>query len=379
MERIYDIPLSVPDLRGREREYLVACVDENWVSTAGPFVDEVEQRLAELTGRQHAVATSSGTAALHLALIAAEVGPGDQVIIPDWTFSATANAVIHAGATPILADITRSSWTLDPALVEQALSARKPDDPRIGAVIPVHALGHPAEMDPLVEICAAHGVPLIEDAAGAIGALYKGRKIGSLGDSAMFSFNGNKTVTAGGGGAIVTDNPKWADAMRLFSVNSHAPHYKYATVGFNYRMTNLSAAVCQAQLQRLDEMLACKKRIAETYDAAFAERTDIHPMPREPWVESNFWMYTILCGSTADAQSLVDYMEPRKIQVRIFWRALSSEPPYRKFPRVHTSVCESISGRVVAIPCSSGLSPDDQARVIEALSNWRGESAVDAA
>ena len=381
MERKYDIPLSVPDLRGREKEYLLSCVDDNWVSTAGPYVDEIEARLPALAGCERAVATSSGTAALHLALLALGVKAGDTVIVPDWTFGATANAVYYTGARPLLVDVSADSWTLDAGLVGELLAEQE-----VAAVIAVDALGHPADMDPISAACRAHGVPLVEDAAGAIGARYRGHSAGGLGDIGVFSFNGNKTVTAGGGGAALTSDARLAETMRMLSVHrltdagrTPTEFYRYAVIGFNYRMTNINAAVGLAQLERLDEMLARKRSIAAAYDRAFAARTDLVPMPRAAWADSSCWMYSVSCGCARDAADLIRYLESRRIQARVFWQALSSQPAYRDAPRRLTGVSRLIGERVVALPCSTGLTPAQQDRVIDAVAAWQGSAAVERA
>ncbi len=244
------IPLAEPDLRGNEAVYLAQCVRDNWVSSAGPFVREFEQRLAALSGQPYAVAAVNGTAALYLALRVAGVGPGDHVAVPDFTFAATANAVLLAGATPYFIDVTRETWTLDPALLADVLARRTP---AVKAVIVVHALGHPADIDPIAASCARAGVPLIEDAAAALGARYKGKLCGGLGDAAMFSFNGNKTVTAGGGGAIVTAHADWAERASALSTQARSgARYRHHAAGFNFRLTNVNAAIGVAQLERFD-------------------------------------------------------------------------------------------------------------------------------
>ncbi len=365
------IPLSAPDLRGREAEYLAACVRDNWVSSAGPFVANMEARVAEIAGTRHAVAIVNGTAALHLALVVAGVRPGDFVILPDWSFAATANAVYHAGATPIFADITAESWTLDPALVADTLE--RFDQGRIAAVIAVDALGHPADMDPLVETCARHGVTLVEDAAGAIGAAYRGRAAGSLGDLGVFSFNGNKAVTAGGGGMIVTNDAALARQARHLSTQARpGPAYEHDAIGFNYRMTNLNAAVGLAQLERLREMVAAKRCIAAAYDAALAGRPDLAPMPRAPWAESSCWLYSVLCESAADADDLNAHMVAKGIETRTFWHSLSAQEPYRAAPKRLSGVAGRISRRVVSLPSGSGLRADQVARVATDLARWPG-------
>ncbi len=366
------IPVAVPDLRGNEAAYLARCVEDNWVSSAGPFVSEMERRVAEITGTAHGVATVNGTAGLHLALLAAGIGPGDRVLVPDWTFAATANAVFHAGAEPFFADITGDSWTLDTAEVRQILrqSAR-----RIRAVIAVHALGHPAELAPLAAICRDAGVAMIEDAAGALGAYYQGRPVGGFGDFAVFSFNGNKTVTAGGGGMVVTNDGTAAERMRRLSAQARETSaYRHDEVAFNYRMTNLNAAVGLAQLERLDDMLADKRALAAAYDQALVGRADLSPMPRCDWAQSSYWLYAVLCPNCDDAGALVSHLATRAINSSIFWLSLSAQTPYADCPRQLAGVSRDISGRVVVLPSSSSLSPKDQARVVAALGEWRGSA-----
>jgi dTDP-4-amino-4,6-dideoxygalactose transaminase len=205
------IPLSIPDLSDHEIEYLTHCVEDNWVSSAGPFVTEREEGMAALCKCSYGVAAVSGTAVIHLALMGLDKPPGNSVVVPDWTFGAMANAVMHAGATPVLVDVNAENWTLDPHYLRRALAG---EDSRIKVIVAVHALGHPAGMDSILEIADVHGVPLIKDAAGALGATYRGAPVGSFGVAEIFSFNGNKTVTAGRGGAIVTSGGVLADRMR---------------------------------------------------------------------------------------------------------------------------------------------------------------------
>lgn len=368
------IPLSVPDLRGREREYLARCVDDNWVSSAGPFVIEMERRMAALCERRFAVATVNGTAALHLALVAAGVAPDDLVIVPDWTFAATANAVRHAGAQPYFVDVSRESWTLDPDLVARAI-AEAPG--RISAVIPVHAVGLPPDLDPMLRACAESGARVIEDAAGAIGARYRGRPAGAHGFAACFSFNGNKTVTAGGGGMIVTDDEGLAARARALSTQARrGDRYEHDAVAWNYRMTNLNAAVGVAQLERLDEMVASKRAIAARYDAAFERRNDLRPMPRTLWGEHNCWLYSVLCPSEPAADGLVAHLAASGVEARAFWRSLSAQAPWAGAPRLLTGVSAGLSGRVVSLPCSSHLAEADQARVIAAVDGWSATRKV---
>ena len=362
------IPLTVPDLRGNESAYLERCLTQNWVSAAGPEVRVLEERMAALCDVRHAVATVNGTAALQLALIVAGVRPGDCVVVPDFTFAATANAVIHAGAQPLFADVTHDTWTLDPDCLAVAIDRH---GEKIRAVVPVHALGHPADMMPIVDLARKHGIPVIEDAAGAIGARYRGSSVGGLGDAAIFSFNGNKTVTAGGGGIIVTDREDWADRAHSLSTQAReGVAYRHTEVGFNYRMPNLNAALALAQLDRLDEMAAAKRSIAARYDAALAGHGYLRPMPRAPWADSACWLYSVECADADRALSLVYHLRVEGIESRVAWLSLSEQKPYAGADTVLNGVSESISGRIVSLPCSSSLAPIDQDRVIAALRRW---------
>ncbi len=364
------IPLATPDLRGREAEYLARCVADNWVSSAGPFVDEFEARVAALAGRGHGVATASGTAALQLALLGLGLGPGDLVAVPDWTFAATANAVIHAGGTPLLVDVSPETWTLDPALLAEALEHHAG---HIKAVVPVHTLGHPADMDAILAHCAEAGVAAVEDAAGAIGAAYKGRPAGAFGHAAIFSFNANKTVTAGGGGMIVSDDEALARRARHLSTQARVGEdYVHDAAGFNFRMTNLNAALGLAQLERLDEMVAAKRAIAARYDAALADRDDLAPMPRASWAEHGCWLYSLTAATADEAGRLIDQLSGHGIEARRFWTALSAQAPYAGAPQRLAGVSRDLSGRVVSLPSSSWLAEADQGRVIAALGGWRG-------
>ncbi len=377
MSTRHHIPLAVPDLRGKEVAYLRRCVEDNWVSSAGPFVRDFEQQVAALSKRDHGVATANGTTALQLSLTALGIGAGDLVVVPDWTFAATANAVIHTGAKPLFVDITAHSWTLDPAILVEALERF---GGRIKAVIPVHALGHAADMDPILEICKASDIPVIEDAAGALGARYKNRPVGSFGRAAMFSFNGNKTVTTGGGGMIVTDDASLAETMRHLSTQARTgADYDHDAIGFNFRMTNLNAAVGLAQLERLEEMLRAKRAIAMRYDAALGGRLDLSPMPRQSWAEHSCWLYSVAAGSRSDVDSLIAHLAAKDIEARRFWLSLCEQDPYREMPRIRTGVSNSLSGRVVSLPCSSSLTERQQLRVIDALHGWRGSKLPAAA
>ncbi|MBJ26620.1 MAG: hypothetical protein CMM30_02925 [Rhodospirillaceae bacterium] len=366
------IPLAVPDLRGNELVYLKKCIETNWVSSAGPFIGECEEIIKNKLERSNAIATVNGSAALHLSLLACKTKPGDYVIIPDWTFAATANAVYHAGCIPIFADIDKQSYSLDPDIVEKIIS-NYPG--RISAMIVVHPLGHPANLDPLISISKSAKIPLIEDAAGAFGAKYQGRPVGSFGEFSVLSFNGNKTITAGGGGMILTNSSIDAAYLRKLSGQARVGQdYKYESIGFNYRMTNINAGLLLAQLERMDEMLAAKRKIAEIYDPIVNKHKNLKTLSSMNWGESSNWLYSVVCESEPASCDLMRYLDAQNIEVRSFWRSLSIQPPYIDAPSFLNGVSEKLTGKVVSFPCSSSLTDDDQARVISHLSQWNWSS-----
>ena len=361
-----NIPLVTPDLGEAEADAVARCVRDGWVSSAGPDVPAFEAELAAIVGRRFAVATSAGTTALHLALRAHGVGPGDRVAVSDWTFAASANAILMAGAEPVFVDVEADSWAMDPHALRAAIDAVD-----LRAVMVVHACGHPADIDALR--AAAPGLTMIEDAAGALGATYRDRPAGALCDGAAFSFNGNKVVTAGGGGAFVTDDPACADAARRLSAQARdGARYRYTEAGFNYRMPNLNAALGRAQLARLDGFLAAKRAVAARYDAAFHGRNDMQPMPRLPWASSSCWLYSVRLADAASADSLVAHLKASGVEARNFWEALSDQPPYADYQAFGGGSGRALSGTVVSLPCSSHLAEDRQAAVIAAVAQWRG-------
>jgi perosamine synthetase len=259
------IPLSVPSLNGNEWKYVKACLDAGWVSSAGPFVDRFEQEVAGYLGAKYAVATVSGTAALHIALLVAGVRTDDEVLVPTLTFIAPANAVRYVGAWPVFIDVEPDYWQMAPAAVRQFLSdeCRKVNGEirnrttgrRIAAILPVHILGHPSDSDSIMEVAAEFGLHVVGDATEGLGARYKNRPVGNLADISCLSFNGNKIITAGGGGMIVTDRKDWADRARYLTTQAkdNPVEYEHSQVGYNYRLSNIHAALGCAQLEKLDE------------------------------------------------------------------------------------------------------------------------------
>lgn len=373
------IPLSVPYLCGREDEYLHACILENAVSSVGPFVTKFERQFAEAVGAGHAVACASGTAALHLALLASGVRPGDLVLVSTLSFIASANAVCYAGAEPVLIDCAMDSWQIDPDLVERffAEDCRLEDQScihrdsgrRVSALMPVHILGHAAPVARLAEIAASYKVPLVEDAAEAVGVRLDGRTVGCFGSAGCFSFNGNKTMTAGGGGMVVTNSGALADYVRLLSQQAKVPgrEYIHREIGYNYRMSNLHAAVGLAQLETLDGILEKKRRIAVRYSGAFSEIGGLSWIRPMPGSESAWWLFTVALDpdvASLTPRRLMEHMDRANIETRLLWQPLHLSRPHARSGRVGGKVAERVYETALSLPSSAGLRAEEQDRVI---------------
>ena len=371
------IPLAEPDLSGNEARYLQECVTTGFVSSIGPFVGRFEQTVAEAMGARAAVATASGTVGLHLALTAVGVRPGDLVIVPSFTFIATANAVAHCGASPWIFDISLETWTLDADLVARTLAAETrrengvcihaASNRRVAAILPVHTLGLAADMDALGASAREYGLKIVADAACALGTLYKGRPVGGIGaDLSVVSFNGNKTVTSGGGGAVVGDDAALvAFARHLGTTARNGPGYDHDCVGFNYRMTNLQAAVGCAQMERLADLVAAKRRIRGTYDRAFAGRAGVAPFPGGSGAENACWLSGIVLSPPAPASETVRArLAAAGLEAKPFWKPLHLQTPYRDAPRTPQPASEGLWPRVVTLPCSTSLNEPALARIV---------------
>ena len=379
------IPLCVPNISGNEGKYLAECIETTFVSTIGPFVPRFEEMVASAAGAPAAVATSAGTTALHAALVAVGVRPGDLVICPALTFIASANAISHTGATPWFFDVDPQSWTLDADLIKSELSAQTEmrdgvcihvaTGRRVSAVLPVFTLGLPADMDAIVPLARSQNLAIVVDGAAALGATYRGRPSGALGaDLTMYSFNGNKTVTAGGGGAIVGDDLALVKHFRhLTTTGRVGADYDHDVVAFNYRMTNLQAAVGVAQMERLDEFVEAKHAIARRYADAFAKIADAAPFPRPNWADGADWFSGfIFTGPDAVGRSerLRQHLRSAGIDARPFWKPMHFQAPYRDAPRTAMAVSESLWGRIVTLPCSTNLTEAEQTKVIDAVLSW---------
>ena len=279
---IWRLPVMEPTLGGNEMKYVVDCIATNWISSQGSYVKTFEKSFSSFLSMDYALTTSNGTCALHLALLALEIGPGDEVIVPDLTFAASANAVIHAGAKPVLVDVSGKHWGMDPGCVEAAITRKTK------AIMPVHLYGHPCEMEPLIKLAKTHRLSIVEDCAEALGAQYKGRKVGTFGDISCFSFFSNKVITTGEGGMVVTNHEKLNHKMAILRDHgmSRSRRYWHETVGFNYRMTNLQAAVGLAQLEQIDRFLKNRRQIAGIYAAQLKDIKGITLPPEMPWAQN---------------------------------------------------------------------------------------------
>lgn len=364
------VALHEPLFGGNESVYVKECIDTGWVSSAGKFVDEFERRLAEVAGSNHAVATVNGTAALHVALKVAGVQPGDEVLVPALSFVATANAVAHCGATPHFVDSEEKTLGLDPAALRDYLNSmadrsggstrNRNTGRKLAALVPMHAFGHPANIDGLLGVAADFGIPLIEDAAESLGSLYKGRHTGTFGLMGVLSFNGNKIITTGGGGAILTQDAELARYAKHLTTTAKRPHrweFFHDEVAWNYRLPNLNAALGCAQLERLDEFLDSKRALAARYRAAFADDPDVRFAEEPAGCRSNFWLNTVLLRDPSEPirDRLLAAANDAGFMARPAWELLNRLPMYVASPAAPLPVAENLAAAIVNLPSSHSL------------------------
>lgn len=377
------IPLCVPEVRGNEWAYIKECLDTNFVSSVGSYVDRFERDIAARVGTRYAIATASGTAALHVALLVAGVQPEDEVLVSTLTFIAPVNAIRYAGAYPVFVDAEPDYWQMD---VYKAIEFLEHEchwvnnelrdaatGRRIKAIVPVGILGHPVDMDPLIAVAHKFNLVIIEDATESFGATYKDRKAGQLGDIACLSFNGNKLITTGGGGMIVTDDESMARRAKYLTTQAKDDplEFIHGTIGYNYRLTNIQAALGVAQLEKLDEYISAKRNIAKTYAEALRNVPGINPMSQADWAFSVFWLFTILIDSVEfgmDSRMLMRHLDVNKIQTRPLWQPMHLSPAHPGMRATDCSVSERLNRDAISLPCSVGLANADQQRVITLLS-----------
>ena len=379
------IPNAVPHLAGNEWRYLKECLDTNWVSSVGPFVERFERETAAGVGAAHAVAAVTGTAALHVALLTAGVRPGDEVLVPALTFIATTNAVCYCGATPVYVDVEASTWGMDPTKVDDFLA--KECDVRDGAlinrgtgrvvraVLPVHLYGHPVDLDAFLDIAARWPLTLVEDSAEALGARYKGRPVGVAGHAGCLSFNGNKVITAGGGGMLLTNDLAVAARARSLTTQARADALEWIhdEVGYNYRLTNLQAALGVAQLEQLSAFVEDKRRTAAAYARGVAGLDGVEMFVEQPWARSTYWMPSVLLDPArfGPARDVVRAANADGIGFRPLWYPLHRQPVFAERQAYRIEVADDLHARGVSLPCSVGISEEERARVIDRLARCR--------
>jgi len=364
------IPLHEPLFAGKEWKYVKDCLDTGWVSSAGKYVNEFDFKLEQYTGIKHSIAVVNGTAALHICLKLAGVRQGDEVLVPALTFVATANAVVYCGAIPHFIDIEVKSLGVDPvklydylkeiAVIKNDICFNKQTMRPIKAVIAMHTFGHPVDLEPLLEVCKKYKLELIEDAAEALGSYYKNRHVGSYGRLSAVSFNGNKIITTGGGGAILTNDTELAKMARHLITTAKVPHpwaFIHDQVGYNYRMPNINAALGCAQIEQIDRFIANKRALAEKYRKAFSNVHGIRFFTEPEYARSNYWLNTLIIDEEYKEMRDLLLSETNKqgISTRPSWELMNKLEMYKDCPRMDLSIAENLGQRIINIPSSAYL------------------------
>lgn len=355
------IPVYRPDLSGNERRYVLDCLDTSWISSLGEYIERFETAVAGVVGARHAIAVCNGTVALHLAFHALGIGPGDEVIVPSFTYIASVNTIAQTGATPVFADSVASNWLVDPAHVEQLITSRTK------AIVPVHLYGHCCDMEALRRIAQRYGLAIVEDCAEALGTRLNGTHVGTMGDIGTFSFFGNKTVTTGEGGMVVTDDDDLARNMRQLKGQGQSltRRYWHEVLGFNYRMTNIAAAIGTAQMERLDAILANKRALAQRY------RDELNDMPvrfqeLQSGQESSEWLVSLLLPRDVDREAVMASMAAAGVETRPVFFPAHHMPMYEHLS-ASVPTAEDIAARGLSLPSAPAMTGAEQDRVIAAL------------
>jgi len=365
-----------------EFELLREAFESNWIAPLGPHVDAFEREFADIVGVNHAAALSSGTAALHLALVLLGVGPGDEVFCSDLTFAATAFAITYVGAKPVFLDCDRETWNMDPSLLEEVLAERTRRNRLPKAVIVVDLYGQSADWDPILDACGRYAVPVIEDAAEALGASYRGRPVGSFGRFGVFSFNGNKIITTSGGGMLVSDDgDAVAKARKLASqAREPAPHYEHAEIGYNYRMSNLLAAVGRAQLRVLDDRVGARRLVFSRYRELLGDLPGIEFMPEAGYGRSSRWLtcLTVDPGEFgADRKDVRLALEAENIEARPVWKPMHLQPVFEGCEVYGGAVGERLFNSGLCLPSGSNLTRIEQGRVARTVSRMLNKGVAE--
>jgi dTDP-4-amino-4,6-dideoxygalactose transaminase len=366
------ILLSTPHMGDREREFVTEAFDTNWIAPVGPHVNAFEEEFGRIVGSTHAAAVSSGTAALHLALKLAGVGAGDEVFCSSLTFSASANPIVYQHAKPVFIDSDRISWNMDPNILLEALDRKAKAGKLPKAVILVHLYGQSADIDPILAACQKYDVALIEDAAEALGATYKGRSPGTFGKIGIYSFNGNKIITTSGGGMMVSEDASIISKARFLATQARdpAPHYQHSEIGYNYRMSNVLAGIGRGQLLVLEDRVAARRRNCEVYQSKLAHLPGIEFMPEAPWGSSTRWLTCLTIDPTAfgvDREVVRLALAEAQIEARPVWKPLHLQPIFQEYEYIGGKVAEDLFDRGLCLPSGSNLTDEDLNCVIEEI------------
>ncbi len=368
-------------MSGLEQAYVAEAFATNWIAPVGPHVDAFEQEFAQAVGSPYAVALSSGTAALHLALLLSAVGPGDEVMVSSLTFSASANPIVYLGARPVFIDSETTSWNMDPNLLAKALKVRAQKGRLPKAVVVVHLYGQSADIDPIWEACAEYGVPLIEDAAEALGSTYKGRMPGTFGKAGIYSFNGNKIITTSGGGMLVSDDAAFIAHARKLATQARdtAPHYQHSEIGYNYRLSNVLAGIGRGQLQVLEDRVQARRRNFAYYKRHLGEFSGIDFMPEASWGRHTRWLTCITVDPNefgASREEIRLALEAENIEARPVWKPMHLQPVFADCESVAGDVAAHLFERGLCLPSGSNLTLDELDRVIQVIADYNRSPAI---
>jgi len=357
------IPVAEPDISALERNYVKEAMDSGWIASKGSYIPLFEEEFCRYTGSAHAITTMNGTVSLHLILAALGLGPGDEVIVPTFTYIASVNAIKYVGSEPVFVDCRKDTWNMDHEKIEELIT------PRTKAIMGVHLFGHSMDLDPIKKICDENDLYLIEDAAEALGTLYRNKHVGNIGIAGSFSFFGNKTVTTGEGGMVITSDDDLAERMGALKDqgNSKTTRYWHDVVGFNYRMTNLQAAIGYGQMQRVEHLVSRRRKNAEIYSSLLPDSNLVKPYEAE-YCRHSFWMYSVLLQGPMRDAVMSRMEEEYSIETRPFFYPAHTMPMYVTYAGSKFPVAEEISGKGMSLPSSSTLTDEELRYVSTSLS-----------
>lgn len=368
-QRIY---LSPPHMSGEELQFIHQAFDDNWIAPAGPHLAAFEQKFCEYTGAKHAVALASGTAAIHLALMTMGIQAGDEVFVSTLTFAGSVNPIVYLGAKPVFIDSEPHSWNMDPSLLEDALRLRAEKGKLPAAVLPVHLYGQAANMDAIMAVCERYGVPVIEDAAEAIGTRYRNRHPGTIGKIGTFSFNGNKIITTSGGGMVVSDDKSIIDRIRKLSTQARepVPYYEHIEIGYNYRLSNILAAIGLGQLSVIEDRVRRKREIYDYYSTQLSDLTGLTFVDEMPYGRHTRWLSVMLVDAAqfgADREQIRLKLEEHNIESRPLWKPMHLQPVFKHYEAIGGTVAERLFDQGLCLPSGTALSDEQLAQVVSII------------